>query len=266
MWFAAAWHLTTQKNGISALGLKRVLGLGSYQTVWAMLHRYRTAMVRPSRERLNGDVEVDESSFGGVKPGKRGRGAAGKVLVAIAVEQRSPKGYGRARMQVISDATSITLREFLLSNVEPGAVVISDSLGSYPAACGEDYKHKPFNVRASGLCPAHVPLPGVHRVASLVKRWLLGTHQGAVEVDHLQAYLNEFCFRFNRRHSLSRGLLFYRLMQLAVGAPPLTYRHLVVNPQPKRRRPIVPQGMRSRPESLALPPADRPWRHVASLE
>ena len=186
VWFAAAWPLTTQKNGISALGLKRVLGLGSYQTAWTMLHRYRSAMVRPGRERLNGDVETDESFFGGVKPGKRGRGAAGKVLVAIAVEQRSPTGYGRARMQVISDATSETLREFLLANIAPGAVVISDGLGSYPAACGEDYRHTPFNVRASGL-PAHVPLPGVHRVAALAKRWLLGTHQGAVEADHLQA-------------------------------------------------------------------------------
>ena len=117
VWFAAAWPLTTQKNGISALGLKRVLGLGSYQTAWTMLHRYRSAMVRPGRERLNGDVETDESFFGGVKPGKRGRGAAGKVLVAIAVEQRSPTGYGRARMQVISDATSETLREFLLANI-----------------------------------------------------------------------------------------------------------------------------------------------------
>ena len=105
VWFAAAWQLTTQKNGISALGLKRVLVLGSYQTAWAMLHRYRSAMVRPGRERLVGDVEVDESSFGGVKPGKRGRGAAGKVLVAIAVEQHTPKGFGRARMQIIPDAT-----------------------------------------------------------------------------------------------------------------------------------------------------------------
>ena len=265
VWFAAAWYLTTQKNGISALGLKRVLGLGSYQTAWAMLHRYRSAMVRPGRERLNGDVEVDESSFGGVKPGKRGRGAAGKALVGIAVEQRSPKSYGRARMWVIPDATSVTLREFLSANVEPGAVVISDSLASYPAACGKDYRHKPFNVHASGLA-AHLPLPGVHRVASLAKRWLLGTHQGAVEIDHLQAYLNEFCFRFNRRQSRSRGLLFYRLMQLAVAAPSLTYRHLVVNPQPKRRRPTAPQGKRSQPVRLALPPAGRPWRQLTSLE
>jgi transposase-like protein len=265
VWFATAWYLTTQKNGISALGLKRVLDLGSYQTAWAMLHRYRTAMVRPGRERLNGDVEADESFFGGVKPGKRGRGAAGKVLVAIAVEQHSPKGFGRARMQVIADATSVTLRDFLLANVKPGALVISDGLGSYPAACGDDYRHRPVNVRASGL-PAHVPLPGVHRVSALAKRWLLGTHQGAVEADHLQAYLNEYCFRFNRRHSRARGLLFYRLMQFAIDAPPVTYRQLVVNPTPKPHQPIAPKGPRSQPGSLALAPAGRPWRQVTSLD
>lgn len=262
VWFAAAWQLTSAKNGVSAKTLHRVLGFGSYQTAWTMLHRYRSAMVRPDRERLIGDIEVDESSFGGVKPGKRGRGAAGKVLVAIAVEQRSPKGFGRSRMQIITDATSETLRKFLLENIEPGAVVISDGLGSYPGACGEDYKHKPFNVRASGL-PAHVPLPGVHLVASLAKRWLLGTHQGAVEGDHLQAYLNEFCFRFNRRHSRARGMLFYRLMQLAVGAPPLTYQDLVVNPRPKQRRPTAPTGPRPQPSSLALPHANRPWRKAS---
>ena len=265
VWFAAAWQLTTQKNGISALGLKRVLGLHSYQTAWAMLHRYRSAMVRPGRERLSGCVEVDESSFGGAKAGKRGRGAAGKIWVAIAVERHNPKGFGRIRMQVIADATAETLRAFLLANVEPGTVVVSDGLGSYSGACGKDYRHEPFNVHASGQ-PAHVPLPGVHRVASLAKRWLLGTHQGAVENDHIQAYLNEFCFRFNRRHSRARGLLFYRLMQLAAGAAPLTYQDIVVNHRSKRLRPTAPRGPRPKPGSLALPPAGRPWRQAVTAE
>ncbi len=264
VWFAAAWSLTTQKNGISALGLQRVLGLGSYQTAWAMLHRFRTAMVRPGRELLSGDVEVDETFFGGVKPGKRGRGAAGKVLVAIGVEQRSPKGFGRTRMAVIPDATAPTLRAFLLAHVERGSVVVTDGLKSYPSAVGPDYSHRPFNVAGSGQ-HAHVPLPGVHRVASLAKRWLLGTHQGAVEADHLQVYLNEFCFRFNRRSSRSRGLLFFRLMQLAAGAPPVTYRQMVVNPKSKRTRPTPPAGHRSLPASLALPPAGRPWRAATNL-
>jgi transposase-like protein len=264
VWFAAAWSLTTQKNGISALGLQRVLGLGSYQTAWAMLHRFRTAMVRPGRELLSGNVEVDEVFIGGVKPGKRGRGAAGKALVAIAVEQRSPKGFGRARIGVIPDATGPILRGFLRDHVERGSVVITDGFKSYPAALGKDYAHRPVNVSASGQ-PAHVPLPGVHRVSALVKRWLLGTHQGAVEVDHLQAYLNEFSFRFNRRTSRSRGMLFFRLMQLAVGAPPMTYRQMVVNPRPKRTRPTAPTGPRAQPASLALPPADRPWRATTSF-
>ncbi len=260
VWFAAAWYLTSQKNGISSLGLQRVLGLGSYQTAWMMLHRLRSAMVRPGRELLSGDVEVDEMFFGGVKPGKRGRGADGKALVAIAVEQRVPKGYGRARMAVIPDATAPTLREFLLDHVERGSVVLSDAFRSYPLAVGDDFIHRPSNVAASGV-PAHVPLPGVHRVASLAKRWLLGTHQGAVEIDHLQAYLDEFCFRFNRRSSRSRGMLFYRLMQQAVGSPPITYRQVVANPAPKRMTPRVPGRERSLPGSLALPAAEKPWRN-----
>lgn len=262
VWFAAAWYLTTQKNGISALGLKRVLGLGSYQTAWAMLHRFRTAMVRPGRDRLSGEVEVDETFVGGVRPGKRGRGATGKVAVAIAVEHRFPKGYGRIRIAVIPNAQAPALRAFLSDHVEPGSTVLSDGLKSYPVAVGGAYTHKPFNVAHSGE-PAHVPLPGVHRVASLVKRWLLGTHQGAVEASHLQAYLNEFCFRFNRRTSRSRGLLFYRLLQLAVGAPPVTYRQLVVKPRHKRVRPAAPARARTHPRTLALPPAGRPWRHAS---
>jgi len=204
-------------------------------------------------------VEVDETFIGGVKPGKRGRGVAGKALVVIAVEQLAPKGFGWARMAVIPDATAPTLRAFLPDNVEQGSVVLSDGLKSYPFAVGSEFTHKPFNVAGSGV-PAHVPLPGVHRVASLAKRWLLGTHQGAVEADHLQAYLNEFCFRFNRLGSRSRGMLFFRLMQQAVDAPPVTYRQLVVNPQPGSRPDLEPPPTRHNPSSLALPPAGRPWR------
>lgn len=259
VWFTAAWYLATQKNGISALGLQRVLGLGSYQTAWAMLHRFRSVMVRPGRNLLSGDVEVDETFIGGVKPGKRGRGAVGKALVVIAVEQLTPKGFGRARMAVISDATAPTLRGFLLDHIEKGSVVLSDGLKSYPLAVGNEFTHKPFNVASSGI-PAHIPLPGVHRVASLTKRWLLGTHQGAVGAEHLQAYLNEFCFRFNRRSSRSRGMLFFRLMQQAIDASPVTYRQLIVNPALKETKSPSVIGTRSSPRSLELPSARRPWR------
>ena len=206
IWFAAAWYVTTAKNGVSAKTLHRLLGFGSYQTAWTMLHRFRTAMVRPGRDRLAGEVEVDETLIGGIKAGKRGRGAHGKALVAVAVESLNPKGFGRCRLRTIPDAEAATLRSFLLDCVEPGSVIVTDGFASYPSAIDDDYGHRPFPVAGSGI-QAHVVLPGVHRVASLVKRWLLGTHQGAVARDHLQAYLDEFAFRFNRRRSEFRDLI-----------------------------------------------------------
>jgi transposase-like protein len=259
VWFAAAWHLTAQKNGVSALGLQRVLGLGSYQTAWAMLHRYRTAMVRVGRDRLHGTVEVDESAFGGAKSGPRGRGALGKTLVAIAVERFDPKGFGRCRLAVLPNAKGPALRAFLLANVEPGSTVITDGLGSYPAATLDLYRHTPISIKASGL-PAHVPLPAVHRVAALAKRWILGTHQGAVEADHFQSYLDEFAFRFNRRRSEARGLLFLRLLEGAVAVGPTPYSQLVVGGGAKRKSPTPPSHRRVAPPSLVRPTPPRPWR------
>ena len=204
VWFAAAWYMTSQKNGISALGLKRQLGIGSEQTAWAMLHRYRTAMVRRGRDRLSGTVEVDETILGGPEPGRPGRGALGKTLVEVAIE-RIGKGFGRCRLEIIEDASAEVLRRFLLDHIEPGSTVVSDGWSAYPSACADDYVHQPFVVSGSGL-KAHEVLPGVHLVASLAKRWLLGTHQGGVKATHLQAYLDEFSFRFNRRRSRARGL------------------------------------------------------------
>lgn len=259
VWFAAAWHMTAGKNGVSAATLHRLLGFGSYQTAWAMAHRYRTAMVRPGRDRLVGDVEVDETLIGGVRPGSRGRGALGKVLVAVAVEQQV-KGFGRCRLAVISNASAAALGRFAADHIEPGSVLITDGWGAYPAiATAGGYRHKPTNVSRSGQ-PAHIPLPGVHRVASLVKRWLLGTHQGSVEADHVQAYLNEFAFRFNRRGSRHRGLLFRRLLEQAVDVGPVTYRSLVVNPTPKRTRPSPPPTRRVAPPTLDITVPARPWR------
>lgn len=259
VWFAAAWMLVSQKHGISALGLKRALGIGSEQTAWAMLHRYRTAMVRPGRDRLTGLVEVDETFFGGPEPGRRGRGALGKTLVGVAVERRG-RGIGRSRLQIIDDAKNGTLREFLLAHVEPGAIVITDGWAAYARACEDLYEHRPEPVAPSVLA-AHELLPDVHLVASLAKRWLLGTHQGGVKPAHLQAYLDEFAFRFNRRRSRSRGMLFYRLLQQAVQAPPRTYRSLVADPGAGRKQ-LQPPGpdKRVRPPSLAGAPLDRPWR------
>ena len=261
VWFAVAWYITASKNGVAALTLQRLLGFGSYQTAWAMLHRLRTAMVRPGRDRLAGLVEVDETYIGGVKPGKRGRGAAGKVLVAVAVELHEPKGFGRCRLCVIPDATAASLNPFVRDAIEPGSTLVTDAWKSYPPALGSDYLHRPINVARSGK-KANVLLPGVHRVASLVKRWLLGTHQGAVEGDHLQAYLDEFAFRFNRRKSEFRGLLFRRLLEQAVQAGPVTYQSLVVNPAPKSKPPLPPGGSRPRatPITSTVAPAMHPWR------
>jgi len=263
VWFAAGWYMTADPSGVSALTMQKLLGLGSYQTAWAMLHRYRTAMVRPGRELLSGRVEVDETFLGGEQPGPRGRGALGKTLLVIAVELREPKGYGRARMSVIPDASAPSLRGFLLTVVEPGATVVTDGWSAYPGACHDWFAHEPHPASGSGSA-AHELLPAVHRVASLCKRWLLGTHQG--RVAHLQAYLEEFCFRFNRRHARARGLLFYRLLQNAAHADPLTYRQMVANPQPKAVTPTGVRGARSRPGTLALPPQDRPWRATTDLE
>lgn len=210
-WLLAAWSVVSQKNGMSALGLARILGIKRYETAWDLLRKMRGAMVRPGRERLGGLVEVDEVFIGGVKPGKRGRGAAGKVLVLVAVEDKGKAGIGRIRITTIPDATAVSLRKAIEEMVEPGSTIRTDELSSYPSITKHGYSH--IAVKGNASVPGEDPTPLVHRVASLLKRWLLGTHHGRVEETHLQAYLNEFVFRFNRRTSGSRGKLFYRLIQ-----------------------------------------------------
>lgn len=219
-WFEAGWHLTTAKNGLSAKTLERTLGT-RYRVAWTMLQRYRVAMVRTERERLSGEVEVDETLIGGVeKGGKRGRGAS-KCIVVIAVEIRQPKGFGRIRMRHIPDASGTNLLPFVCDVVIPDAVVLTDGWAGYNDLPKSGYAHKKILLSASGD-PAHVSMPGVHRVSSLLKRWILGTHQGSFVPSHLQSYLEEFTFRFNRRNSSSRGLLFRRLLEQAAVARPIT--------------------------------------------
>jgi transposase-like protein len=223
IWFQAIWYVTSQKFGGSALGLKRLLGLGSYQTAWSWLHKMRRAMVRGGRSPLSGNVEVDETLVGGKeKGGKRGRGAGKKSIVLIAVEVHDPMGFGRVRMKRVSDASGDSLIPFVRENVKPGSVVITDCWKGYSTLEKHGYTHKKINLSESGD-PAHVHLPGVHRIASLLKRWLLGTHQGAVRPKHLDHYLDEYTFRFNRRASKARGMLFYRLLEQAVCIDPLPY-------------------------------------------
>jgi hypothetical protein len=164
-------------------------------------------MVRPGRDRLTGDVEVDEAFLSGPEPGIPGRGALGKVLFAAAVELNSPKGLGRARLGVIEDASAESLQQFLLANVEPGSCIVSDGWSAYPKATRGLYTLKATSVSASGR-PAHEALPGVYLVFSLVKRWVMGTLHGSISPEHMPAYFDEWVFRFNQRHSRSRGLLF----------------------------------------------------------
>jgi len=217
LWFEAMWYITNQKSGVSALGLQRVLGLGSYHTAWNWLHKLRRAMVRPGRDRLSGVVEVDEIFIGGERSGKRGRGAAGKALVVIAV-QEGERGIGRIRMQRVTDASAESLEPAVWEMVEPGSTVRTDGWRGYNGLTELGYRHEV--VRKDPDLGENL-LPLGNRVASLLKRWLLGTHQGAVQHSHLEYYLDEFTFRFNRRTSKSRGLLFYRLISQAIDLGPV---------------------------------------------
>ena len=263
VWFAVAWRMVGDKVGISAVQVQREMEFGSIQTAWMMLHRYRSVMVRPGRDRLRGDVEVDESILGGFEPGVRGRGSRRKLLIAAAVE-RNPGRFGRVRLSVIPDASTASLAAFLNANVEPGSHVITDGWSAYPAATRGRYEHTSTSVEASGL-PAHEVLPGVHRVFSLVKRWLMGTTQGSVSPEHMQAYLDEWVFRFNRRNARSRGLLFHTLLQQAVDGPPLTYRSLRKTGR-TRPGPQWTDGMRRWPPSLDVGYPERPWRTQDSTQ
>ena len=230
-WFLAMWFVTSQKHGANALGLQRVLGLSSYQTAWTWLHKLRRAMVRPGRERLKGVVEVDETYVGGAEEGVHGRETETKAIVVIAVEMLEPKGFGRIRLRRVPDCSGACLIPFVRESVEPGSIIHTDGWRGYDALAKHDYERK-ITVLSASEDPAHVLMPGVHRIASLLKRVLLGTHQGAVTNRHLDYYLDEYTFRFNRPTSASRGLLFYRLMQQAARTPPTSYRELVGGSEP----------------------------------
>lgn len=243
VWFAAAWHITSQKHGISALGLQRALGLGSYQTVWAMLHRFRRAMVRAQRENLGGTVEVDEAYLP-LRRGLRVKSARASskahdkshlVAIAVAVEVHDPKGFGRIRIHRIQTPTIEALMTFVRDNVMPGATIRTDGSAIYAPVREDGFGHEQF-VQLGSKTPAHVSLPGVHRVISLLKRWLLGTHQGAIDPRHVDYYLDEFTFRFNRRASRSRGMLFYRLLQQSAVTMPATYANIRDNEPPRSMR------------------------------
>ncbi len=230
MWFLAMWFITSQKNGVSALGLQRVLGLGSYETAWTWLHKLRRAMVRPERERLTGEIEIDETYVGGPEEGTRGRETEKKAIVVVATEKRG-HAIGRIRLRRIKDVSAKSLRQFIRETIEPGATIHTDGWRGYAGLADAGYPHR-VTVISAGPEQAHEVMPRVHKVAALLKRWLLGTLQGGIQYRHLDYYLDEFTFRFNRRRSQARGLLFHRLAQQAVAVGPAPYHVIISGPGP----------------------------------
>jgi len=231
-WFLAMWFITSQKNGMSALGLQRVRGLGSYETAWTWLHKLRRAMVRPGRDRLTGEIEVDETYVGGPEEGKRGREIEKKSIVMVAAEKNG-RAIGGIRLKRVKDVSAESLLDFIRETVEPGATIHTDGWGGYAGLPAAGYKHH-VTVISGGDEQAHEGMPRVHNVASLLQRWLLGTLQGGVQHQHLDYYLDEFTFRFNRRRSNTRGLLFYRLAQQAVAIGPAPYSSIIYGKLPGR--------------------------------
>jgi transposase-like protein len=216
--FRAIWWMIAQKNGVSAKGLQKILGIGSYRTAWIWLHKFRRLMILPERNKLAGEIEVDEAYVGGCKSGKRGRGSEGKVLVAVAIEVKD-KGTGRLRMEPIKNASGKSLLGFIKRNTYKGSTIITDDWKSYYnlPRCG--YCHK-IDGKAD-KSDSDETLPNVHRAIALLKRWLIGTHQNYTSVENLNHYLDEFVFRYNRRKSGSRGLLFYRILEQSMTHSPV---------------------------------------------
>lgn len=224
LWFHIMWLMMAQKSGLSAKNLCDTYGFGSYQTAWGWLQKLRSVMIRAGRERLCGRVEVDESYIGGRKQGARGRGAEGKTLVLVAIEGESSK-LGRVRFRCVCAADAKHIESFVRDHVDPEAVVVTDGLPAYNGLPDAGFNHQPHCISTGGD-EARQELDHVHLVISLLKRWLMGTHQGAVRPTHLQAYLDEFAFRFNRRLSQHRGKLFHRLMQQSVISKPKAVKDL----------------------------------------
>lgn len=193
LWFRAIWYATSQKNGTSALGLQKVLGLGSYQTAWTWLHKLRRAMIRPGRDKLKGIIEVDEVFISAPgKGGKRGRGAENKVLVAVAVEINDGK-IGRSRMGVIESASSENLHTFIENSVESGSTIVTDGWRGYNGLAEKGYMQETKKRKDED---DETLLPHVHTIISLLKRWLLGTLQGSCSKEERHKNIIEILTRY----------------------------------------------------------------------
>lgn len=224
LWFKALWLFTTRKTGISALTLKSLLGLGSYDTAWTWLHKIRSCTIRDEREKLSGEVEVDEVYIGGQHSGKRGRGSENKLAVVIAAEKKG-KRLGRIRLQVIENCSGEALMPFIQANIESGSSVVTDGWKGYNKLEEKGYTHhKVYQAKAENK---ESVLPGVHMVASLIKRVFLGTYHGRLEKKYLQRYLDEYTFRFNRRNTKYVGKRFYRIVQQTVNTMPFSQKSII---------------------------------------
>lgn len=196
-WFWAAYLVATHTPGLSALQLQRQLGIRRYETAWTMLQKLRRAMRRPQREALGEKVEVDETFIGNQEGLRGGREVGDRALVVGAVEVRG-RVSGRIRLEVVRNSSAASLSGFVRRNVEPGTTVLTDGWQGYAPLSGMGYRHRP---KTQGRpARAVVILPRIHQVFGNLKTWLRGTHHG-VEAKHMQAYLDEFVFRFNRRRT-----------------------------------------------------------------
>lgn len=220
-WFKAMWWFTTRKSGVNAINLQDLLGF-SYVTAWSWLQKLRRCTIRKDREKLSGRVEVDEFYIGGQKPGKRGRGAAGKRIVVAAVERKGRK-IERIRLQIVDDCSSESLTTFIDQNVEEGSQVVTDGWKGYDL---DEDRYDHHQVLLSKSKDKYSALSGVHLVASLVKRLILGTFQGRVDSKYLQNYLDEYVFRFNRRTSRNIGKKFMRIVQQVATSVKATCRQI----------------------------------------
>ena len=227
-WFKALWWFTTRKSGVNAVNLQELLGFGSYNTAWAWLQKLRRCTIRKDRDKLSGTVEVDEFFIGGQKSGKRGRGATGKTIIAAAV-QRNGNKLGRIRLKVIPNCSADALSAFVNDTVSAGSTVFTDGWKGYDGLDKQRYAH--YQVFQNKSSDKDSVLPGVHLIASLVKRLIRGTHQGRFEPRYLQHYLDEYVFRFNRRTSRSIGKKFMRIVQQVICSSKITLAQLVKTAQ-----------------------------------
>jgi transposase-like protein len=241
-WFWAAHLMATHSNGMSARQLEDQLGV-TYKTAWLLAQKLRRSMIDPMREPLEGVVEVDQAEI----PFREGddffdAGAAGKILVIGAVEvidrdinQAKPRRKhakyldtrsGRIRLAAIKDNSAASIQAFVKSNVKAGATLITDGHASYSGLA--DYRHDP---RIVGKMAGHLALPWIHRVFALMKRWGLGTYHG-LRRKHVDSYLNEFVFRYNRR--FYRHVSFETMLGLASHRGPVSYWDIAGRANPRK--------------------------------